>query len=185
MKIIILQITLLIISASIFAQQDTVFIKQSMDWTADTLQYKTDTVLFESGLARNFLIGTTVLSGTHNQIAAQGYGLYLNKVSKTDCQNHGEEVYHSKDRINTVELTDTTLTVDITVFDNCCYDFLCDATMDEMGNLSLIYHGYGNYCFCDCCFGLVFHFIREMNSEALPVKSVQLLAVPGSRQNIE
>ena len=172
-------------SAGSLAQQDTVFIKQSIDWTADTLQYETDTVVFESGMVRHILTGTTILPNTHNQFSTWGYGLYLNDVTKSDCQNHGEEVYSSADRINSVELTDTTLTIDITVYDNCCYDFLCDVSADSSGTLNLIYYGYGTNCAFDCCFGLVYYFTRSTYPDNKPITSVQIQGDPETRKKIK
>ncbi len=184
MKPILILVTLVLMSAIGFSQQDTVFIKQSVDWTADTLTYETDTVVFESGMVRHILTGTNVLRNTHNQFSTWGYGLYLNTVTKSDCQNHGEEVYHNTDRINSVELTDTTLKVDITVYDNCCYDFLCDVSADSSGALNLIYYGYGTHCACDCCFGLVYHFTRDFSSDTSPINSVVLQGDVTTRKKI-
>ncbi len=174
MKIFLFLTTLFSLPAIASAQQDTVFIKQSIDWTADTLQYETDTILFESGMVRHILAGTTILPSTHNQMNAWGYGLFLQDVTKSDCQSHGEEVYWNKDKINFVDITDSTLKVDITVYDNCCYDFLCDAAVDSSGVLNLIYHGYGGNCACDCCFGLIYHFERSTYPDNQPITSVQI-----------
>lgn len=185
MKYLITLILFNAISLITSAQQDTVFVKQSIDWTADTLQYETDTVLFESGMVRHILMGTTIIPSTHNQMNAWGYGLFLEKITKSDCQSHGEEVYWNKDKINFVDMTDTTLTVDITVYDNCCYDFLCDAAIDSSGTLNLIYQGYGGHCACDCCFGLVYHFTRTTYSDNQPITSVQLQGDPETRKKIQ
>jgi hypothetical protein len=185
MKPILILVVPLFMSSIGLAQQDTVFIKQSIDWTADTLSYETDTIVFESGMVRHILTGTTVLPNTHNQFSTWGYGLYLNDVTKSDCQNHGEEVYSSADRINSVELTDTTLTIDITVYDNCCYDFLCDVSADSSGPLNLIYYGYGTHCACECCFGLVYHFSREFDSDTNQIDSVVLQGDVTTRKKIK
>lgn len=158
MKRILYLITFLTISLNILAQQDTIFIKHSKDWTPETLIYETDTVIFSSEMMRHILTGTTILPQTHNQMNAKGYGLYFENVTKTECQSHGEEVYSSSDKINYIISTDSSLIVDINIYDNCCYDFLCDISIDSAGELNLIYYGYGSYCACDCCFGMCFHF---------------------------
>ncbi|GAB5539371.1 MAG: hypothetical protein Salg2KO_14740 [Salibacteraceae bacterium] len=160
MKLTCILLTIIFFSVKLYSQEDTVFITYNKDWTNDVKTYVTDTITFPTGLMRNILTGTTVLPWTHNQQNAKGYGLYLDKVSKSDCLNSGEEVYHSIDKINSIINTDSTLTIDINIYDNCCYDFLCDISVDSTGTINLIYHGYGNYCACDCCFGMVYHFTK-------------------------
>lgn len=174
MKHIICFLILTISTVGLFAQQDTVFIKKSKDSTSDTLIYETDTIIFNSSLTRNILFGTTVLPWTHNQLNAMNFGLHFEKVTKSDCQSHGEEVYSAKDKINYIEITDTTLIIDVNIYDNCCYDFLCDISVDSTGTLSLIYHGYGTFCACYCCFGLTFHFSRTKSPENEEIKAVVL-----------
>lgn len=164
--------------------QDSVFIRHSEDWAADTLNYVTDTVVFPSGMMRHILTGTTVLPSTHNQMRARGYGLYLDAVSKSDCQGDGEEAYHSEDKINVIQNTDSSLSVDITIYDNCCYDFLCDITVDEEGTLNLIYQGYGSYCACECCYGLVFHISKLEHEDYSDVKAVMLSGLKSTKRKL-
>lgn len=155
--------------------QDTVFIKQNKDWTADTLNYITDTVIFESGMRRHILTGTAILPQTHNSIAAQEYGLYFSKIKKSDCKHDGAgEFSGDHDHINSVDHTDSTLTIDLTLYDNCCYDFLCDISVDSTGTLHLLYSGYGTYCSCDCCFGLTYYLMLSKENETPELKSIML-----------
>lgn len=139
----------------------------------DTLIYATDTIIFESGMRKQILIGTTILPGTHNQMGAIGSGLYLQKVTKSDYQQDVTEFGGGmNDKVNSIFMTDTTLTVDITIYDNCCYEFLCDIAVDSVGTLNLIYYGYGSYCACTCCFGLIFHFTREKSPDYTDINAV-------------
>ena len=157
---ITLLITTILFSTVGFAQApDTVFIRQDHHFD-DTLIYATDTVFFGSGMTKHILMGTTILPSTHNQMIARGYGIYLADVTKSECQADAFEK-STPDNINSIISTDSTLTVDINITDNCCYEFLCDMSIDSTGTLNLIYYGYGTYCACDCCFGLTFHFIKE------------------------
>lgn len=155
--------------------QDTVFIRYNKDGTGNKLKYTTDTIIYESSLTRNMLIGTTILPLTYNQITAQEYGLYLTKVSKSNCKKD-VTIYGGKllDHINSITKTDSSLIIDFNIYDNCCYDFLCDISIDSTGNLNLIYNGYGPYCSCDCCFGLIYAFKREKGNEIREIKSVLL-----------
>ncbi len=119
-----LSFTLLLTSVFFFStalaqSPDTVFIRQDHNYD-DTLIYVTDTVIFESGMTKSILMGTTILPSTHNQMMARGYGLYFSKVTKSDCQRNSNEKWNP-DKINSITTTDSTLTVDINIIDNCCY----------------------------------------------------------------
>jgi len=151
---------------------DTVFIRLDHNFD-DTLIYATDTIVFESGMRKQILIGTTILPGTHNQMDANGSGLYFQKVTKSDCHGDSYEK-RSPDKINTIINTDSTLTVDINITDNCCYEFLCDISVDSSRTLNLIYYGYGTYCSCNCCFGLTFHLTKEKSPEYSDIKAVMI-----------
>lgn len=149
--------TVLFISFFGFSQQDTVFIKYNTNWDSDSMSYTQDTVFFEAPSVRNYLMGTAVLPG-YNKITAMGYGLELIKIEKSNCQDHSERVYNAKDKINSIIRTDSTIIVDVNIYSNCCFDFLCEPEIINENTLNLKYTGYGSYCACNCCFGLVYHF---------------------------
>jgi hypothetical protein len=176
MKQVTVLMVIIISGLNAYCQEDTVFIKHAKDWTSDTLVYVTDTVLFSSGMVRHILTGTTVLPETHNQVLCKGYGLYLKKVTKSDCQGSEDWLYKSEEKINSIEITDSTITVDINIKDNCCYDFLCEIVVDENKTLNLIYQGYGSYCACDCdcCFGLTYHIKKVLTDHYPQVTAVML-----------
>jgi hypothetical protein len=172
-RIITLLLTTFLFSTVALAQSpDTVFIRQDHNFD-DTLIYATDTIVFESGMRKQILIGTTILPGTHNQMGAREYGLYLQKVTKSNCKGDANEKWNP-DKINSVMNTDSTLIVDINITDNCCYEFLCDISVDSTATLNLIYHGYGTYCYCECCFGLTFHFEKEKSPHYSDIKAVMI-----------
>lgn len=146
--------------SSCFAQQDTVFIRYT-DKLADALSYKVDTLLYSSILmSSNILVGTTALPNTENQMAARSYGLHFIGVEASQCDDTPESRYKWQSaeiphEIIKVEMTDSLMSVDISLYSNCCYDFLCDVAVLEGGVLNLIYHAYGkSHCTCSCCFGL-------------------------------
>lgn len=146
--------------SSCFAQQDTVFIRYT-DRLADAPSYKVDTLLSSSILrGSNILVGTTALPNTENQMAARSYGLHFIGVEASQCEDTPESRYkwgaaEIPHEIDKVEMTDSTMSVDISLYSNCCYDFLCDIAVLEDGVLNLIYHAYGqSHCACNCCFGL-------------------------------
>lgn len=158
---------------------DTVFIRQDHDYD-DTLIYTTDTVVFESGMRKHLLYGTTVLPYTHHQMGARAYGIYLNNVQRSQCRTQGE-VRFKPDRITNLQKTDTSLIIDINITENCCYEFLCDMGVDSSGIINLMYQGYGTYCSCDCCFGITYHMRRDNDPE---YKSVRGVMINGDRKNV-
>ena len=139
------------------------------------LVWKSDTFNTPFGGDNHVLIGTTILPNTNSQMAAYHYGYRLIKLEKSDCQGGGEEVYWLKDKINSLEQGDSLLVVDLSLYDNCCFDFLVDYGIDSSGVLNLKYQGYGDRCACNCCFGLVCTFERQSYLEdAPPIKAVIL-----------
>lgn len=165
----------ILFSAIVLAQSpDTVFIRQDSNFD-DALIYATDTIIFESGMTKQILIGSSVLPGTHNQMGVRENGLYLQKVTKSNCQRDVTEYGGGmQDKINSIVTTDSNMAIDINIYDNCCYEFLCDVSVDSTMTLNLIYYGYGTYCSCDCCFGLTFHFLKEKSPDYPDIKAVMI-----------
>lgn len=182
MRLIFYILTGLILSVKTYGQsddltkyQDTVFIKYNKDWSDDKINYVTDTVIFETGMRRHILTGTAILPSTSNQTGAKEYGLDFVKIKKSDCQKDVTEFGGElQSHINSILTTDSTLTIDINIYDNCCYDFLCDISVDTLGTLNLITYGYGTYCSCDCCFGLTYHLTVMKDKDIPEIKSVMI-----------
>ena len=162
--------------------QDTVFIRYNKDANYDRLNYVVDTVIFQSSMRRHVLTGTCVLPATRNQMAAREYGLYFKKVVKSNCQKEIEFEGFDPDRINSILVTDTTLMIDINITDNCCFDFLCDCSVDSTGTLNLTYTGYGTYCSCDCCFGLTYYLLIYKEKDTPELKGVM---INGNRKTLK
>lgn len=175
MKLSFFLLTFVLFTAnSSLSQSDSVFITKTIYNENDSLVWVTDTAYFYSPLQRNILMGTCQLPWTYNQMSAKNYGLDFVEVKKSDCSSHGEEVYKSKDKINSYGLTDSTLTIDFTLYSNCCYDFLCDISVDKEGVLNLHYQGYGSYCACNCCFGLIYELEIYADEENREIKGIVL-----------
>jgi hypothetical protein len=138
--------------------QDTVFIKKNIDPIADKPVYQTDTILFDTHMARHILIGTTILPSSANSELAKNYGYNLKELKSSDCKETKGKSFPIE-VLSTVR-TDTLLTIDISIGANCCYSFLGDMTVKNDSIIDLIYHGYGSYCFCTCCFGLTYEIER-------------------------
>ncbi|MHB1278703.1 MAG: hypothetical protein ACYC1Q_09905 [Bacteroidia bacterium] len=133
-------------------------------------------------MRRHFLSGTTILPWTGNQQNAKGYGLYFDKITKSDCQSNAGKYYPPEDKINTIIQSDTDLVIDINIGANCCHDFLCDIEVDSLGTLNLIHHGYGTYCACECCFGLVYHFNVMKYKD---IREIKFVMINGDRKTIK
>ncbi len=102
-----------------------------------------------------------MLPGSGNQFNLYPYDLRFMDFYGSDCNSHSESEAYGSDRIKDVAWTDSTLIISIQIGENCCYDFLGDVSADENGVLNLIYHGYGEHCACNCCFGLTYVFALE------------------------
>lgn len=175
MKHIIFLFILISFAMDMYGQADTVFMKYDSDQYDDSIIYETDTVIFYTPRERHILIGTTIIPYTHNQINARGYGLYLEKVTKTDCKKDlANSRITYKNKINSVFRNDSILIVETQIFDNCCYSFLCDVSLDSSAILNLLFQGYGTYCSCDCCFGLTYQFRIEIQPEYEKIKAIMI-----------
>jgi hypothetical protein len=171
MKHCMLSFVLLVLFSTIASGQerDTVFIKMR-----EGAGYHIDTVFFESPMQRRILVGTTILPSTRNQMYARGYGLYLDKVTSSKCSQMVDHEDVGEGNIKSIVDTDSTLTVDISITENCCHSFLCDISTDSTATLNLIYHEYGGYCACNCCFGLTYH-LSKANYQVFPkIKAVMI-----------
>jgi len=149
---------LLTFTNSVFGQADTVFIRYDKNqFGEEKIEYKMDTIIFETPTARAILHGTTVLPWTGNQQNAKGYGLYLDKVEIAPCQK-GERPKEQEEVI-AVSQSDITMTIQLNILGNCCHSFLCDIKVINDSTINLIQYGYGaTYCACICCFGLTYNF---------------------------
>lgn len=148
-----------LLGPSIWAQADTVFVRYNKNQFSEEIEYQTDTILFEGTNTRQILHGTMVLPWTLNQQIAKGYGLYLDKVTSTECQEGNLESV--AEEIVTIQETDTSLIVDIKIYRNCCHHFLCDVEIVNGHTINLIQQGYGAmYCGCECCFGMTYYFSK-------------------------
>jgi hypothetical protein len=162
MKKIAILFVLILAASTFWGQADSVFIKYNEDKFGDVLKYKTDTVVFDTPNARQILYGTMVLPWTSGQQVAKNFGVELQKVTSTDCD---ESAKAKGNEVIAITETDTTLNIEIKIYGNCCHSFLCDFEILDDSIINLKYYGYGaTYCSCECCFGLSY-FIEKSQSE--------------------
>ena len=185
MKQIKIILFMILLSSNLFGQQDSLFMRYKTDVTTDSTIYKTDTIIFNSEMVRHYLIGTTIIPWTQNQMNAKGWGINFDKITKSDCQNSGDETYSMSDKIIKISETDSSYIIDLNIIDNCCYDFLCDISVDSSGTLNLIYTGYGTHCGCECCFGLTYHIEKMFESDLGEIEGIMLNGDEKTRKEIK
>ena len=66
-----LKIVILLFTINCFGQNDTVYIKKSINPPSEKIVYQTDTIVFETPSDRNILIGNAILTQTRNQQIAK------------------------------------------------------------------------------------------------------------------
>ena len=136
----------------------------------------------------NKLLGTTVLTASNNNMNSRWlHGIFLQKILKSECLNSGSEKI-APTKINLVEIkNDSTLVIDININANCCHDFLGEIEITKDNVLNLIYHGYGSYCSCNCCFGLTYQMflVKEEDYDFNKIKSVMINGIKETETKIE
>lgn len=183
MKTITTIFILLLTTILTAGQADSVFIKYNTDKFEDKPNYKTDTVIFETPNARQILYGTTVLPWTLNQQIAKGYGLYLDKVSLTPC-NQNDKM--GANEISSITAAKDSLTIEIKYWGNCCHSFLCDIEVKNDTTVNLLIHGYGaTYCSCNCCYGLTYHLSTMKVDEFDKLKFITINDDKMTRKNLK
>lgn len=179
----------LFISLMAFCQRDTVFIRQTgiTGNNHSKLNYKTDTILFESDAYRAFLFGTTIIPLSENSTHAFKYGISLYHIEKSDCKGV-EKNSPFRDKIVLITKTDSSLNIEAEVIANCCYSFLCDVKVENDSVLNLISMGYNNSteCMCLCCFGLTYQMRLERSlSEKTEFKKIRYIMINDDKATIK
>lgn len=171
----LLFISSILICRIAFAQQDTIFVltpdREAME--SEKVIYKTDTILQGYGFEHPYLVGTCVFP-TYGMANTWAHGLNLVKITKSDCNSHGEEAYSESTKIMNYQLTEDSLIVELKIIDNCCFEFLCFSDVDDNGILHIKYIGYGSLCACMCCFGTTYHFSVEHEEYYEEIKGIML-----------
>jgi hypothetical protein len=152
---------------SALGQSDTLYIQHRNPFEVN--EWITDTLHYPSSDRGSFLYGTTVVPSTRRMYAANR-GYWLDKVVKLPCSGSEESVDDFPPPI--IQFTDSTLTIDFIITDNCCYDFLCEIEVNDEGDMRLHTLGYGGYCSCYCCFGMQFQI--NLRDDRIPLKALYL-----------
>ncbi|MDR0872040.1 MAG: hypothetical protein LBN27_01050 [Prevotellaceae bacterium] len=184
MKYSIIIFLSIFVLADAWCQSDTVFIKYNQNDYDESIQYKVDTILFETRIEREILYGTRVLPWTINQQYAKGYGLYLENVHFMPCEQNSQ-YEGEKDKILSIAETESVLKIEIKLWGNCCHSFLCDVEIVNEKTINLITIGYGgSYCGCTCCFGLLFDFSILKDEQYLKLEDITINGNEKTRKKI-
>lgn len=107
-------------------------------------------------------------------------GYILTSVKVKPCENSGGGVENPDDDKNLTEITfdKDTFTVDFSIVDNCCSEFLCEAEMIDESTLNIIYHPFGRHCSCYCKFEMQYTFtfddsLEEIGQKRTVIKYIQ------------
>lgn len=118
------------------------------------------------------MVGTTVLL-RHVLYMESVFGVYLENVKLTNC-NNDEGYYETPTKINSILLTDSTLTVEFDFMSNCCHDFLCYLNVEDDEILKLDFIDYGADCACACPFKLKYLIHKVNESDFSKLKYVMI-----------
>lgn len=147
-----------------------------MDSHGDGENYRIDTLFTNRPTENHILVGATKLPGSGKPYSGYGYGYWFEDFVGSNCNSHSEKEAYGNDKVLEVQRTDSTLIVNCRIGANCCYDFLGDVFFDDNGILNLFYYGYGEYCACNCCFGLVYSFstVDTFDDETQTLKGIMI-----------
>lgn len=168
---------LLLLSFSGVSQEalDTVFIRYNKA-NSDVLEYTTDTVLFQSEMTRNMILGTSIWPSSSNQYNAYWeYGIYFKDVKLSKCIGQTDENNKFKTGITDILVTDSTWVFKKVISGNCCHSFICDIKINDDLVLELLEFGYGtNHCDCACLYELTYTLQKIDFDRSKNIKSVMI-----------
>lgn len=109
------------------------------------------------------------------------YGYGLEHIEQSPCQQQDGES-PGPIKIDRIEIKgDSLISVNLKIWANCAYSFLGEIEIDSTNTLNLIYHGYGGYAMCGCCFGLIYH-IKLYHDEDKDLTKVKEVMINGDRR---
>jgi hypothetical protein len=104
-------------------------------------------------------------------------------ISFANCESDGEEIYNTKyPIINEVIHNDSILSVDFNFRDECGSDFLCEVELVDNNTLNLIYHQFGAYTSCLCCYGLKYNFNIIIEDQNGSEPNIEFITINGKEK---
>ena len=103
------------------------------------------------------LNGTTVLDASETNMESRWvHGLALVGLTSSECLQPQSETPAPTEITSVKQTNDSTLVITANINANCGYSFLGEIEIVSGNTINLIYHGYGGYASCYCCFGLTY-----------------------------
>jgi len=125
------------------------------------------------------LIGTTVLKASEKNMEARWvHGLWLNDLTSSECLQPLSETPSPTEITSVKQPNDSTLVITANINANCGYSFLGEIEIVSGNTLNLIYHGYGGYAICYCCFGLTYK-IEIFRDEEYEFEKLKYVTING------
>lgn len=136
-----------------------------------------DTVYVEDK-SDDVLRGTTVLKASEKNMESRAVnGLWLDSLISSPCQGPMLENPRPFEIIPKL-VGDSTLLITANIEANCSYSFLGEIEVVKGNTLNLIYHGYGGFAECMCCFGLTYK-IKLARDEDRKFNNLKYVTIDG------
>lgn len=140
---------------------DTVFVKR----TVGVNEFVIDTLYIPGGRSSTqVLAGTMFLPSSDKMNGLLNNGLSpISLEIIQECDNTTDSItFNEFPKFISTSRVGNTLTIDVSVIANCCHNFLGEAEVIGSDTLNLVYHSYGGFCSCNCCFTLRYKFDTSM-----------------------
>lgn len=142
----------------------------------DTVYLNKPNELSQSG---HQLTGTTVLKASARNMEARWvHGLWLDDFKSSECLQPQSETPSPTEITSVRQTNDSTLVITVNINENCSYSFLGEIEIVSNNTLNLIYHGYGGYANCNCCFGLTYK-IELLKDENYKFDKLEYVTING------
>jgi len=133
----------------------------------------------DSSISDHQLTGTTVLKSSSKILDARWvHGLWLEDLKSSECLKPQSETPSPTEITSIKQTNDSILIITANIYENCGYSFLGEIEIVTDNTLNLIYHGYGGYAMCNCCFGLTYK-IELIKDEQYKFDKLKYLTING------
>lgn len=119
-------------------------------------------------------------------------GYILTSTEVKPCENSGGGIENPNDDKKIIKITSNgkMFSIDFSIVENCCSEFLCEAEIVDETTLNIIYHPFGNHCSCNCKFEIKYTFtidnsLEEIGEQITTIKHVQFNNDISSRVKFE
>ncbi len=145
-------------------------------------------VIDTARIVSNAMDGFEVLAPKGSQVFSESVklrylrydGYFLQKVQVSPCEESGDGTQDPNDdkKIKSISFKDNTFTIEFSVVENCCSEFLCEAELVNTSTLNIVYQAFGRECSCNCKFTLKYtfeinDFREQIGEKRTPISHIQ------------